>query len=330
MLKKNEIIIYTTPDGKETFEVNLKKDTVWLSQKQMAELFEKNTDTIGLHIKNIFSTKELNENSTTEKYSVVQIEGNRKVERKIKFYNLDLIISVGYRVNSKRGTQFRIWATNILKQHLVNGYTINEKRIREDRNKLKELQKTLKITERLLQNKALSSKEATGLLKVILDYQKALHLLDEYDYQTLEIKKVTTKEKFTINLQKVRQELDQLKNQYSTGLFGLEKDQSFSGSIGAIYQSFDGKDLYPSIEEKAAHLLYFIVKNHSFIDGNKRIAASLFLWFLNENAILYNDNGSKRLADNALVALTLLIAESKAEEKETIIKVIVNLINKNN
>ena len=330
MQEKNEIIIYTTPDGKETFEVNLKKDTVWLSQKQMAELFEKNTDTIGLHIKNIFSTKELNKNSTTEKYSVVQIEGNRKVERKIKFYNLDLIISVGYRVNSKRGTQFRIWATNILKQHLVNGYTINEKRIREDRNKLKELQKTLKITERLLQNKALDSKEATGLLKVILDYQKALHLLDEYDYQKLEIIKVTTKEKFKINLQKVRQELDQLKNQYPTGLFGLEKDQSFSGSIGAIYQSFDGKDLYPSIEEKAAHLLYFVVKNHSFIDGNKRIAASLFLWFLNENAILYNDNGSKRLADNALVALTLLIAESKAEEKETIIKVIVNLINKNN
>jgi len=330
MPKKNEIIIYTTPDGKETFEVNLKKDTVWLSQKQMAELFEKNTDTIGLHIKNIFFTKELNENSTTEKYSVVQIEGNRKVERKIKFYNLDLIISVGYRVNSKRGTQFRIWATNILKQHLVNGYTINEKRIREDRDKLKELQKTLKITERLLQRKALDSKEATGLLKVILDYQKALHLLDEYDYQKLEIKKVTTKEKFKINLQKVRQELDQLKNNYPTGLFGLEKDQSFSGSIGAIYQSFDGKDLYPSIEEKAAHLLYFVVKNHSFIDGNKRIAASLFLWFLNENAILYNDNGSKRLADNALVALILLIAESKAEEKETIIKVIVNLINKNN
>jgi len=181
-----------------------------------------------------------------------------------------------------------------------------------------------------LQRKALDSKEATGLLKVILDYQKALHLLDEYDYQKLEIKKVTTKEKFKINLQKVRQELDQLKNNYPTGLFGLEKDQSFSGSIGAIYQSFDGKDLYPSIEEKAAHLLYFVVKNHSFIDGNKRIAASLFLWFLNENAILYNDNGSKRLADNALVALTLLIAESKAEEKETIIKVIVNLINKNN
>jgi len=327
MLKKNEIIIYTTPDGKETFEVNLKKDTIWLDAHQLAGLFKRDRSVIVKHINNIYKTNELDKKSTCAKNAQVARDG--KI-RQMLMYNLDLIISVGYRVNSKRGTQFRIWATNILKQHLVNGYTINEKRIREDRDKLKELQKTLKITERLLQNKALDSKEATGLLKVILDYQKALHLLDEYDYQKLEIKKVTTKEKFKINLQKVRQELDQMKNQYHTGLFGLEKDQSFSGSIGAIYQSFDGKDLYPSIEEKAAHLLYFVVKNHSFIDGNKRIAASLFLWFLNENAILYNDNGSKRLADNALVALTLLIAESKAEEKETIIKVIVNLINKNN
>jgi prophage maintenance system killer protein len=327
MLKKNEIIIYTTPDGKETFEVNLKKDTIWLDAHQLAGLFKRDRSVIVKHINNIYKTNELDKKSTCAKNAQVARDG--KI-RQMLMYNLDLIISVGYRVNSKRGTQFRIWATNILKQHLVNGYTINEKRIREDRDKLKELQKTLKITERLLQNKALDSKEATGLLKVILDYQKALHLLDEYDYQKLEIKKVTTKEKFKINLQKVRQELDQMKNQYHTGLFGLEKDQSFSGSIGAIYQSFDGKDLYPSIEEKAAHLLYFVVKNHSFIDGNKRIAASLFLWFLNENAILYNDNGSKRLADNALVALTLLIAESKAEEKETIVKVIVNLINKNN
>jgi len=330
MLKRNEIIIYTTPDGKETFEVNLKKDTVWLSQKQMAGLFEKDVRTVNEHIGNIYKEKELAKGPTIRKFRIVQIEGNRQVERERNCYNLDVIISVGYRVKSQRGTQFRIWATNVLKQHLINGYTINEKRIREDRNKLKELQKTLKITERLLQNKALDSKEATGLLKVILDYQKALHLLDEYDYQKLEIRKVTTKEKFKINLQKIHQELEQLKNHYPTGLFGLEKDQSFSGSIGAIYQSFDGKDLYPSIEEKAAHLLYFIVKNHSFVDGNKRIAASLFLWFLNENKILYNEDGSKRLTDNALVALTLLIAESKAEEKDTIIKVIVNLINQNN
>jgi len=330
MPENNEIIIYTTPDGKETFEVNLKKETVWLSQKQMAELFEKDVRTVNEHIGNIYKEKELIKSSTIRKFRIVQKEGNRQVERTRSGYSLDVIISVGYRVNSKRGTQFRIWATNVLKEHLIKGYTINEKRMREDRAKLIEFQKTSKIMERLLQNKALDSTEATGLLKVILDYQKALHLLDEYDLQKLEIKKVTTQEKFRISYQKARYELEHLKNHYPSGLFGLEKDQSFSGSIGAIYQTFDEKDLYPSIEEKAAHLLYFVIKNHSFIDGNKRIAASLFLWFLNENDILYKEDGSKRLADNALVALTLLIAESRAEEKDTIVKVIVNLINQNN
>src|SRR5665648_521861 len=302
MSEKNEIVIYTTPEGKETFEVNLKKDTVWLSQKQMAGLFEKDVRTVNEHIKNIFKEGELEENSVNRNFRITAADGKKY---STNMYNLDLIISVGYRVNSKRGTQFRIWATNILKEHLVKGYTINEKRMREDRAKLKEFQKTSRIMERLLQNKALDSTEATGLLKVILDYQKALHLLDEYDFQKLEIKKVTTQEKFRISYQKARQELDRLKAHYPSTLFGLEKD-------------------------KAAHLLYFVVKNHSFIDGNKRIAASLFLWFLNENDILYNEDGGKRLADNALVALTLLIAESRAEEKDTITKVVVNLINQNN
>ena len=327
MSEKNEIVIYTTPEGKETFEVNLKKDTVWLNLNQISKLFKRDKSVISRHIKNIFDTEELNKKSVVAKFATTATDG--KVYQ-VDYHNLDMIISVGYRVNSKRGTQFRIWATNILKEHIVKGYTINEKRMREDRAKLKELQKTSRIMERLLQNKALDSTEATGLLKVILDYQKALHLLDEYDFQKLEIKKVTTQEKFKISYQRARQELDRLKAHYPSTLFGLEKDQSFSGSIGAIYQSFDGKDLYPSIEEKAAHLLYFVVKNHSFIDGNKRIAASLFLWFLNENGILYNEDGSKRLADNALVALTLLIAESKAEEKDTMTKVVVNLINQNN
>jgi len=327
MPEKNEIVIYTTPEGKETFEVNLKKDTVWLDAHQLARLFKRDRSVIVRHINNVYRTDELDKKLTCAKIAQVAQDGKK---RQMLIYNLDLIISVGYRVNSKRGTQFRIWATNVLKDHLIKGYTINEKRIREDRAKLKELQKTSRIMERLLQNKALDSTEATGLLKVILDYQKALHLLDEYDFQKLEIKKVTTQEKFRISYQRARQELDRLKAHYPSTLFGLEKDQSFSGSIGAIYQSFDGKDLYPSIEEKAAHLLYFVVKNHSFIDGNKRIAASLFLWFLNENGILYNEDGSKRLADNALVALTLLIAESKAEEKDTMVKVVVNLINQNN
>ncbi len=330
MPENNEIVIYTTLDGKETFEVNFKKDTVWLSQKQMAELFEKDVRTINEHIGNIYKERELIKDSTIRKFRIVQKEGNRQVERVRSGYNLDVIISVGYRVNSKRGTQFRIWATNVLKEHLIKGYTVNEKRMREDRAILTEFQKTSRIMERLLLNKSLDSTEATGLLKVILDYQKALHLLDEYDLQKLEIKKVTTQERFRISYQKARYELERLKSHYPSELFGLEKDQSFSGSIGAIYQTFDEKDLYPSIEEKAAHLLYFVVKNHSFIDGNKRIAASLFLWFLNENDVLYKEDGSKRLADNALVALTLLIAESRAEEKDTIVKVIVNLINQNN
>jgi len=327
MPENNEIVIYTTPDGKETFEVNLKKDTVWLNLNQISELFNRDKSVISRHTKNIFDTEELNRKSVVAKFATTATDG--KVYQ-VDYYNLDLIISVGYRVNSKRGTQFRIWATNVLKEHLIKGYTINEKRMREDRAKLIEFQKTSRIMERLLQNKALDSTEASGLLKVILDYQKALHLLDEYDLQKLEIKKVTTQERFRISYQKARYELERLKSHYPSGLFGLEKDQSFSGSIGAIYQTFDEKDLYPSIEEKAAHLLYFVVKNHSFIDGNKRIAASLFLWFLNENAILYKEDGSKRLADNALVALTLLIAESRAEEKDTIVKVIVNLINQNN
>ena len=324
---ENEIIIYTTEDGKETFEVNLKEETVWLNLNQISKLFERDKSVISRHIRNIFETEELSRKSVVANFATTATDG--KVY-KVDFYNLDLIISVGYRVNSKRGTQFRIWATNILKNHLIQGYTINQKRLQESQAKIKELQKTSRMVERLLLQKNLESTEATGLLQVILDYQKALHLLDEYDYQELEIKEVTTQERFKLTHEKARKELSKLKGHYTSGLFGLEKDQSFASSIGAIYQSFDGKEVYPSIEEKAAHLLYFVVKNHSFVDGNKRIAASLFLWFLNENGILYKEDGSKRIADNALVALTLLIAESLSEEKDIMIKVIVNLINKEN
>jgi prophage maintenance system killer protein len=324
---ENEIIIYTTEDGKETFEVNLKEETVWLSLNQISKLFERDKSVISRHIRNIFKTEELSRKSVVAKFATTATDG--KVY-KVDYYNLDLIISVGYRVNSKRGTQFRIWATNVLKNHLIQGYTINQKRLQENQAKIKELQETSRMVERLLLQKNLESTEATGLLQVILDYQKALHLLDEYDYQELEIKEVTTHEKFKLTHEKARKELSKLKGHFTSGLFGLEKDQSFASSIGAIYQSFDGKEVYPSIEEKAAHLLYFVVKNHSFVDGNKRIAASLFLWFLNENGILYKEDGSKRIADNALVALTLLIAESLSEEKDIMIKVIVNLINKEN
>ncbi len=324
---ENEIIIYTTEDGRETFEVNLKEETVWLNLLQISKLFDRDKSVISRHIKNVFETEELSRESVVANFATTATDG--KIYN-VDFYNLDLIISVGYRVNSKRGTKFRIWATNILKNHLIQGYTINQKRLQENQAKIKELQETSRMIERLLLQQNLQSTEATGLLQVILDYQKALHLLDEYDHQELQIKDVTTHEMFKMTHEKARKELNKLKGQYTSGLFGLEKDQSFASSIGAIYQSFDGKEVYPSIEEKAAHLLYFVVKNHSFIDGNKRIAASLFLWFLNENGVLYKEDGSKRIADNALVALTLLIAESMSEEKDIMIKVIINLINKEN
>ena len=326
----NEVIIYKSGDGKISFEVNLEKESVWLSQKQMSDLFDKDRDTIGLHIKNIYESNELVENSTTEHYSVVQKEGNRNVKRTIKFNNLDVIISVGYRVNSMRGTQFRIWATKVLKDHLIKGYSINEKRIKEKLERFNELQNTIKILEKTVHNQNIELDEAKGLLKVIADFNYALTILDQYDHNSLMIKNITEKKLFKINYDDAIKIIESMKNKYTSSLFGKEKDSSFSGSLGNIYQTFDCKDLYPSIEEKAANLLYFIVKDHSFVDGNKRIAAAIFIYFLAKNKILYRDDETKRIADNTIVALTLMIAESKSNEKETIIKVIVNLINKNN
>ncbi len=329
-MNENEVIIYTTEDGKILFEVNLRKETVWLSQKQMSELFDKDTDTIGLHIKNIFETDELNENSTTEFFSVVQKEGNRNVKRNIKFYNLDVIISVGYRVNSKRGTQFRIWSTKILKDHLIKGYTVNEKRLINTIEKFNDLQNTIKILEKTIKNQNIQIEEAKGLFKVITDFNYALTILDKYDHESLDINDTTENECYRLTYEESLKIIDSMRDDFSSDIFGVEKDRSFKGIIGNIYQTFEGKDLYCSIEEKAANLLYFIVKDHSFIDGNKRIAAAIFIYFLNCNKILYRQDGIKRIADNTLVALTLMIAESKSNEKDTIIKVIVNLINKNN
>jgi prophage maintenance system killer protein len=326
MKEKNtgEIIIYKAKDVKTNIEVNLKKESVWLSQKQMSELFGKDSDTIGLHLKNIYKSSELSEKATTEKYSVVQNEGKRTVNRMVTFYNLDAIISVGYRVNSKRGTQFRIWATSVLRQHLIKGYTVNEHR-------LKELQQTVKLISKVANAKNLSTDEATGLLKVVADYSYALDILDKYDHQQLEVINTSKKEIFKISYDEAMSAIHQLKKKFkSSDLFGNEKDTSFKSSLNSIYQTFGGKELYPSIEEKAANLLYFITKNHSFSDGNKRIAAFIFIWFLERNNLLYNPDGGKRIADNALVALCLMIAESKSDEKDLIVKVVINLINKNN
>ena len=330
-MNESSIQIYRLDNGATEIEVKLDQDTIWLSQKQIAELFDKDSDTIGLHLKNIYSTGELEEFSTTEDYSVVQKEGTRNVRRKIKHYNLDAIISVGYRVNSIRGTQFRIWANKILKEYLIQGYSINERALKRQNEQLSELQKTIKILSSAIQSKELTSDESKGLLSIVSDYSYALDILDQYDYQTLTITKTSGKDIYRITYAEAIDQINLVRKAYGNSeLFGREKDKSFKSSISTIYQTFDGKDLYPSIEEKAAHLLYFITKNHSFSDGNKRIAAFMFLYFLSKNGILYDSYGNKRIADNTLVALTLMIAVSKQEEMDVMIKVIVNLINTRN
>ena len=297
----------------------------------MAQLFDKDSDTIGLHLKNIYQSGELEEFATTEESSVVQNEGRRQVKRKIKLYNLDAIISVGYRVNSKRGIQFRIWASNIIKEFLLNGFAIDNHRLIRENSQLKELQNSVKILGYSLKSEQLTNDESIGLLKIISDYAYALDILDQYDYQKLEFTNPTRKKTYKKTNDKAISQLLIAKRVHGySDLFANEKDDSFKSSISTIYQTFDGADLYPSIEEKAANLLYFITKNHSFSDGNKRIAALIFIYFLKKNGILYDGSGNKRIADNTLVALTLMIAVSKIEEKDTMVKVIVNLINRNN
>lgn len=330
-MNNSDIKIYQSKDGQTEVQVKFENETVWLSQKQMSQLFDKDTDTVGLHLRNIFTSGELDEISTTEESSVVQLEGKRKVKRKIKLYNLDAIISVGYRVNSKRGIQFRIWANKILKEYLIKGYALNERKLNEQNQQLKELQNSVKILGEALTIKTLSSDESIGLLRIISDYAYALDILDQYDYQSLQIQNTSGKETYQLTYKEAINQIQIAKKAHgNSDLFGNEKDKSFQSSVAAIYQTFGGTDLYPSIEEKAANLLYFITKNHSFSDGNKRIAAFLFLYFLERNGILFDKNGKKRIADNTLVALTLMIAVSKPDDKETMTKVIVNLINKNN
>lgn len=330
-MANSEIKIYQTDDGQTKIDVKFDNETVWLTQKQMAQLFDKDSDTIGLHLKNIYKSGELEEHTTTEEFPVVQQEGKRTVKRKLKFYNLDAIISIGYRVNSRRGIQFRIWASRIIKEYLLKGFSLDNKRLIQQNSQLKELQTTVKILGDSLKFKELTDDESSGLLKIITQYAYALDILDQYDYQSLEVINTSGKEIYQLTYEEAIAQIQLAKKFYeNSDLFGNEKDESFKSSISTIYQTFNGIDLYPSIEEKAANLLYFITKNHSFTDGNKRIAAFLFLYFLERNKILFDEIGYKRIADNTLVALTLMIAISKPEEKDTMIKVIVNLINKNN
>jgi prophage maintenance system killer protein len=319
------VVLYQREDGAH-LDVHLDAETVWLTQKQMAELFDKDVRTVNEHIRNIFKEGELGEASVIRKFRITAADGK---SYDTAHYNLDVIISVGYRVKSRQGTRFRQWATDVLRKHIVSGYTVNEQRLREEGAKLQEMQRTVALLARTLTHQELVTEAGKDVLAVITDYAYALTLLDRYDHGTLSIEGTTGELRQAIDYEEGIAIVAGMKDKFD-GLFGLEKDQGFKSALAVIHQTFDGRELYPSVEEKAAHLLYFIVKNHAFSDGNKRIAAALFIAFLARNGILYRPDGGKRLADNALVALTLLIAESRPDERETIVKVIVNLINRSN
>jgi prophage maintenance system killer protein len=332
-MNRGEIIIYQAPDGEMQLDVRLEDETVWLTQAQMSDLFQRERTVISKHIRHIFAEGELQENMVCANFAHTTqhgaMEGKTQTST-VQLYNLDVIISVGYRVKSQRGVQFRIWANRILKDYIIKGYAVNERmQIRQ----YSDLKQTIKLLSNVIENKeiSLTADEATGLLQVITDYTYALDTLDKYDYQQLTVEDITETGKFRATYDSAMAAIAQLKQKFGgSSLFANEKDDSFKSSMATIYQTFDGKDLYPSVEEKAAMLLYLVTKNHSFSDGNKRIAAFLFLWFLQQNGILYRSDSSRLIENNTLVALTLMIAESRTEEKDVMVKVVVNLINKNN
>lgn len=323
--QRGEIILYQTADGRTKIDVKLENETVWLTQAQLCLLFDKSKSTISEHISNIFKEGELMEESVVRNFRTTAADGK---PYDTKFYNLDVIISVGYRVKSQRGTQFRIWANSVLKDYLIKGYAVRNDLAQQKYDDLKALVDVMGRTMGYLDSTV--EEQVKSIFDVVKDYTYALDTLDSYDYQTLGVKS-TTKECFHATYENAMAVINDLKVKFGgSDLFGHEKDESFHSSIGQIYQTWDGVDLYPSVEEKAAMLLYLVVKNHSFSDGNKRIAATLFLWFMENNHILYARDGHKRIADNALVALTLMIAESKTDEMEMMVKVVVNLINGDN
>ena len=328
-LQKGEIIIYTSEDGSISLDTKLENDTIWLTQKQMAELLDVKTPAISKHLKNIFKTGELREDvvisilETTTKHGA--IEGKTQ-KSSTKFYNLDAIISVGYRVNSSRATQFRIWATNTLREYLTNGYVINEKMLKTQQNKIQTLQSTVNLLKRSLQNQISTVNEAQDIANIMDNFAQGLDLLDDFDHKTLDTKGITRKDAVIISKEEYLSVINKMKSEFASDVFANPKDDSFASSINQIYQTFGGQDCYPTLEEKAAMLLYLITKNHSFSDGNKRIAASCFLYFLNRNNLLYKNN--LPIIDNGtLFALTLLIAESKPEEMEIMKQIVVSVLN---
>ena len=318
---KGEIILYQEPNGKTALDVRLEGETLWLTQKQLSELFQTERSVITKHLGNIFRSGELDKLSVCAKFA--HTAGDGKTYQST-FYNLDAIISVGYRVNSKRGTQFRIWATDVLRDHVLKGYSTNKRRLRE-------LKQSLNVVGYVLERYQVDSDQAKALLHVVTDYAYALDLLDDYDHQRVSVTQVRKGRVKGVSYDEAQQIISQLRSTFgASDIFGREKDRSLNSSLKTVMQAFDGRDVYPSLEEKAANLLYFLVKNHSFVDGNKRIAAALFLWFMEKNRALYNKDGAKRIADNALVAITLMIAESKPSEKDVMVSLVVNLINKRN
>lgn len=323
-MKHSQVEIFKLENDQTVFQVRFDNETVWLSQKQMSELFDKDSDTIGLHLKNIFSEKELEEDSTTELFSVVQKEGKRNVKRNIKHYNLDAIISVGYRVNSKRGTQFRQWATQRLKDYLVEGVAINERRLAQKNKEIQVLHDGIRILSRAIEQQATENRSFRWLQQFSL----GLQLLDDYDHERLDDKGLNAKQAVYPDLEAYMRLVNQMREEFQSDVFGKEKDQGFSSAVSQIRQGFGGLDVYPTIEEKAVMLLYLIVKNHAFVDGNKRIAAACFLLFLEENDQLYLDNGQTIISSEALASLTLFVASSKAEEMETVKRLLMSVLNR--
>jgi len=322
---ENQIEIFTSIDNQTVVQVRFEQDTVWLNQKQLGDLFDKDSDTISVHLKNIFLEEELDENSTTELFSVVQKEGTREVKRNIKFYNLDAIISVGYRVNSKRGTQFRQWATKRLKDYLIEGVVINEERLAKKNKEIQVLHDGIRILSRAIEDQATNNENYSWLHQ----FSVGLQLLDDYDHESLDEKGIHTKKAEYPSMAEYMGLVEKMRGDFNSDVFGKEKDGGFDSSVNQIRQGFGEQDVYPSIEEKAAMLLYLVVKNHAFVDGNKRIAAACFLMFLERNGLLCANSGQLIISNEALASLTLFVATSKADEMETVRRLLISVLNRN-
>lgn len=329
MEKENKIIIYKTKDGKTEIDVNMQNETLWLNVEKIALLFDKDRTTIQRHIKHIFAEKELEEKTTCAFFAQVQKEGKREVTRNIPHYNLDIILAVGYRTTSKVATEFRKWATKVLHQYLIDGYVINENKLKKQNEKIVLLQQTVDLLNRSLINQVETLKQAKDVSNILNNFVKGLNLLDDYDHQQLDKKGNSKRKAIKIKVQDFLKIIDKMKGEFASDVFAIPKDKSFESSVNQVYQTFGGQELYPTLEEKAAMLLYMVVKNHSFVDGNKRIAASCFLYFLDRNHLLY-DKINKPVIDSAtLFALTLLIAESNPKDKDIILQVVISVLNRN-